>query len=891
MKNILFALVLQLLTLTINNIVEAQQVKNNPRIIEQVRALLASKGLSETEVKERLLLKNIDIDKMSEQEIIASRPIIEATIVEMEAEKLNPKSNLSSNKNEELVKIIDLNEDSIFKAKQQLQKVSNESISKSISPINGVYGHNIFKDNSLQAFRISKDASPPDTYILAPGDKINIIIFGKSQADLQYEVNFSGYIQPSQMPKIFLSGLTLKEARDLLLNRFSQFYVFSKDQFALTLNTSRTINLNIFGEVEKAGSYTTSALNTALNALAVTGGPTSIGSVRKIQIMRGSVKKVLDVYAFMRNPILQFDFYLQNNDIIYVPPAEKIVTIEGAINRPMQYELIDGEGIQELISFAGGLKSNIYSEFIQIERFENNEVIVKDYSLDDIQKNKLIVILKNGDIVRLKKITTEIRDIVSINGAVDYAGTYELSTTIRLTDLLRKAKWKTEAKMDQIFLIRKNSDQTSEVYSLNANRILQGLDKDIFLQKKDEVLIYEQSRFIDQFSITVLGEVRSPFERYFRFDQTISISEALGLAGNIKPSASNNGYVFRTNPFNNRKTEYIPVHLINDLNFVLKPGDKLVVLDKDLFKQDFTVSITGEVNKPFSTRYDSTLKIRDLMKLAGGSKISSNLNNIDIFRINFHSDKSPTKSIISLAIDKDYNPLNNNNFELKPFDIVVVRQLTEFSLQDIVTISGEVTSPGVYVLTSKKYHFSNLIEQSEGFNKYADKENISLIRYIDSSGLVVFNANKALNNKENLAKDPILLPGDIINVPRLNNLVKIETLGTKYILGSNQKLLQINFQGNRSAKWYINNYAGGFDKRADRMSVLVIRDNGIVSRTSRSFLFFKNYPNVTYGDRVLTALKPIKPEKAEKKGLDWDKFMSKVLALGTTIAILLTATK
>jgi protein involved in polysaccharide export with SLBB domain len=873
------------------NPVFSQDARNNPQVMAQIRAILTAKGLTEDEVKTRLKTKNIDVDKMTDQEIIAQRPAIEAIINEMEQEKKQKMgaANVIVDTNK-IKAIIDSNDEQVGKAKQAEQYAPVVPTREEPKSPNSIYGHHIFKDNTLQAYRISKDASPPDLYILAPGDKINIIIFGKSQADLQYEINPSGYIQPAQMPKIFLSGLTLKSARELLINRFSSFYVFNKDQFALTLNTSRTLNLNIFGEVDRAGSYTTSALNTALNALAVAGGPTNNGSVRKIQIMRGSVKKILDVYAFMQNPILQFDFYLQNNDIIYVPPAEKIITLQGAVNRPMKYELIDNEGIPELISFAGGLQSNVYTEFVQIERFENNAVVIKDYSLDDIQKKKIIVSLKNGDIVRFKSINTMLTEFVSISGAVDYKGSYELNSTKTISALLKKSRLKQESKLDQIFLLRKNPDTSTQIISLNAESILAGKSADFILQKKDSILVYEQSRFVDLFSIAVLGEVRNPFERQFRFDQSISIKEALGLAGELKPTAAFKAYVYRTDPFNAKKTQYIPVSLTDEAGFKLKPGDKLVILNKDTYKLDFNVSIAGEVNNPISIRYDSTLKIKDLIQLAGGVTLGSNLNRVDIFRLKFNKDRAPEKQLLSLTIDQEFNVLSGTQFELQPLDYVVVRRIPEFQLQDFVTINGEVKTPGVYGMTSKRYHFSSLVQQADGFNEFADVENISLIRYIDSSGLVVFNASDALDNKGNLAKDPILLAGDLITVPKLNNIVKIETSGTRYILGDNQRVLQVNYQGKHSAAWYVRNFAGGFDKRADRISVQVVRENGIVNKTTR-FLFFKKYPKVTYGDRVVTTMKPPKPEKTETKGVDWDKFMTRVLAFGSTLGLILAATR
>lgn len=894
-----FLFLLVLLFSSLANPVFAQDARNNPQVITQIRAILAAKGLTEEEVKARLRSRNIDIDKMSDQEVIAQRPAIEAIINEMELEKKQKTTGsgatassapATSTTNTAVAKTPETTDEQNAAKKQAIEMAPIVLVKSEDPTPNSIYGHHIFKDNTLQAYRISKDASPPDAYILAPGDKINVIIFGKSQADLQYEINPNGYIQPAQMPKIFLSGVTLKSARELLSNRFSSFYVFNKDQFALTLNTSRTLNLNIFGEVDRAGSYTTSALNTALNALAVAGGPTNNGSVRKIQIVRGSVKKILDVYAFMRNPILQFDFYLQNNDIIYVPPAEKIITLQGAVNRPMRYELIDEEGIPELIGFAGGLQSNVYTEFVQIERFENNAVVIKDYSLDDILKKRIKVELKRGDIVRFKAINTPLSEFVNIEGSVDYQGNYELGTTKTLSALLKKARLKPEAKLDPIFLIRKNLDKSVQIITLNAEAILAGKSADIALQKKDEVIIYDQARYTNLFNISVVGEVRNPFERPFRYDQSISIKEALGLAGELKPTASFNAYIYRTDPFNAKKTEYIPVSLTDEAGFKLKPGDQLVVLNKDTYKREFNVSIAGEVNNPISTRYDSTLKMKDLIKLAGGVTLGSNLNRVDIFRLRFNKDRAPDKQVLSLTIDQEFNVISGTQFELQPLDYVVVRRIPEFQLQDFVTISGEVRTPGVYSIKTKRYQFSDLVSEAEGFNQFADIANISLIRYADNSGLVVFNAADALSNRGNTAKDPILLPGDLITVPRLNNIVRIETYGTRYILGENQKSLQVNYQGNHSAAWYIRNYAGGFVKRADRLSVLVVRDNGLIKKTRR-FLFFKNYPKVLYGDKIVTAMKPPKPERKEAKQVDWDKFMTKVLAFGSMLGLILAATR
>ena len=219
------------------------------------------------------------------------------------------------------------------------------------------------------------------------------------------------------------------------------------------------------------GSFTTSALNTALNILSVAGGPTDFGSVRNIQIIRGKEKKILDIYNFMRNPILQFEFFLQNNDIVYVPPVEKLIYLQGSVNRPMYYELKGNEGINELFDFAGGLKVDAYTGLIQIESIENNKPILNDYALSDILSKKITVVLKNGDKVTVKGITESYKDFVSISGPLNYIGKYPLNSTPSLKALFNKAIVKPEAKTDLIFLIRKKIDNTQEIIALNFDSI------------------------------------------------------------------------------------------------------------------------------------------------------------------------------------------------------------------------------------------------------------------------------------------------------------------------------------------------------------------------------------------------------------------------------------
>jgi protein involved in polysaccharide export with SLBB domain len=959
----------------------------NPQAISQARMLLSSRGLNEGEVLARLKSKGFDVENMTEADFLKNRDAIQQIVGEMESEmKFKGQAPSSTSFKTETPIFSPKLEEPVNKSKEDtpivlVKEISSEKATISASdatilPLSDIYGHKIFRNNSLEIFRTSKDASPPDSYVLASGDKINIVIFGKSQADLQYEINAGGFIQPTNMPKIFLNGLTLLQAKNLISLRFSTFYFFNKDQFALTLNTSRTLNVNIFGEIEKAGSFTTSALNTALNALSASGGPTNFGTVRNIQIIRGNVKKILDVYAFMRNPILQFDFYLQNNDIIYVSPAQKVVSLLGAVNRPMRYELIGKEGLTELLDFAGGIKTDALTDFIQLQRYENNILVLKDYPLKEILSGRLKLELLNGDVITIKTINSDLKTFVRVSGAVDYTGNYELSSTKTVKDLLGKAKLKPEAKTDQAFILRKRLDQTIGIMAINIEDVLKGKINYNF-EKEDELIVYEQARFTDQFSIAVNGEVRNPFERNFRFDERLTIDEAIGLAGGLKNSALKRAYIYRTSPFKTKKTEYISINLDGLSNKeVLQPGDKLVIFNKNTYEFDFTVSIDGEVNNPQSIRFDSTLKIRDLLvigggttikaadfgyiyrtspfqrnvtkyipinfdidlslvlepgdklvvfnkelyqfetsiiltgdvknpinlrfdesialsdliKMAGGLTPSSNPTFIEVFRLKFVFGNTPEREILKVEINEKFEP-KDIDFKLQPFDIVVVRKIHDFEMQETVQITGEITNEGPYLLKNKKYHFSDLIKDAGGITQFADLKNTTLIRYNSNASIILFNAELALKNKRSSRLDPILIKGDLLSIPKLNNTISIETSGTNYLLGEGQKNITMTYRGNKTAKWYIKKFAGGFSERKSKIFLKVIRLNGFQESTKKG-LIFKRHPRIINGDKIIVSYEIEKPEeKKDGKPFDWEKFMNKVLAVGTSIALITLYTK
>ena len=297
-----------------------------------------------------------------------------------------------------------------------------DSFVNQLEPSPTIYGHGMFDVDSLQIFQPGAVVKVPDSYVLSTGDEVGITIFGTSQFDAKLVVDEGGFIQPSKMPRILLKGLTWRQVKQLLQRRFRNYYVFRPAQMAVVLTKPRLITVNIFGEVKRPGSYTMVATNTAFNAIAAAGGPTKTGSVRRIKITNGSDQKELDLYEVMMNPITQFDYYLDDNVFIQIPSAEHIVSVTGAIHRPLRYELKKGEGLTDLINYAGGLAPGAVRELVQIKRFQDDQQVLHDVNLKRLIETRQSWPLIHGDEIIFRKIESELTNAVFVEGAVRLSG-------------------------------------------------------------------------------------------------------------------------------------------------------------------------------------------------------------------------------------------------------------------------------------------------------------------------------------------------------------------------------------------------------------------------------------------------------------------------------------
>jgi len=887
----------------------AQQLDNIPIDQVTIDRELKRRGLTEAEVRAKLEQRGIDIDNINASQLPQLEVTLEEIAKELEAEKQATKEAAAEAKGEEKIqeeaetiakdagdKIQEAVEDGAT-VEEAIAEELVDQVQKELPPTH-IYGQQIFRNKTLKVFSQSDDVAPSPSYILGPGDKVNISIWGISQEDATYEINQSGYIKPTGMSRITLKGISYEKARDLLRSRFSQFYRFRPEEFEVTISYARTINVNIYGEVFNPGSFTIPATNTAFNALIAAGGPTDIGSVRNIKLIRNNGgTQQMDVYEFMNNPAISEDFQISNNDVIFVSVAEKIVEIKGAIRRPLKYELLATEQLKNLIDYAGGLKENAYRTTIQIKRFENDEEKIIDVKLGDLMKGSGDFTLLNGDIVTIPVIPKSYENFASVEGAVELPGEFEIAKGMRVSDLLRKAVLARDARTDLAYLVRVREDGTASYERVNIAEILANPSApgNYTLSDRDRLNVLSQKAFVDQELISTSGQVRNPQEIKYDPAQSIRVADAVILSGGLKPEATDFAYIRRKVLSDERETEYIRVNLVNALsnassgdNVELKANDSLIIYSKLDFLEKSIVSVSGSVRSPGEFMYDASLTLTDLLTLAGGLKMEAATNRIDIFRVQIFENE-PTRTVVAtLEVDGNNFQVEGSNFQLQPFDQVAVRSVANFELQQLVTLRGEVKFPGVYALIDDNEKLASVIKRAGGLTKEAFAEGAVLNRSIEETGYVVFQLEEALKNSSSNS-NIIMKRGDILEIPKQKDLVEIDlsnTLAAQLYDTSivRQRMINVPYTKGKSAKYYIDEYAAGIGEKGKRKYVTVRHPSGEVQRT-KNFLFFKKYPRVEKGSIVRIGRKKEKPEKIkqERADTDWGKVVANSIAQVTAV--------
>ena len=869
----------------------AQQV--NPEAIAQE---FEAKGVDEEEVKRRLIAEgfnpdNVDIN--NPDELLAIQAASDRIVAEIQAENLaeNSSTELDTVPPEIRPEIIPVIENEII---DELPEDIVETLPKA-----RIYGQHLYREGAIKFYEKSTYIKPGPNYILGPGDKITVAIWGRSEETLNQEIDPSGFVKFSRIPRIYLGGLSLTDAKEIVKSRLQNHYLFDDNSFEITVTATRDINVSISGDVYRPGTYNISALNSAVNALAAAGGPTDIGSVRNIQLLKanGTVLTV-DLYEFLNNPRVGSNYQLDDNDFIIVPVAKKVIGIIGAVNRPFKYELLPNENLGNLVDFAGGLKEYALRKNIAISRFENDGKIIINEDLTE-GGNGSSLELKNGDIVEISNIESVVNNNILVQGGVENAGEFAWISNMRLSDLAGKMILKEDAILDIAYLLKLNDDRTTVSYRIvNIQAAIENprSAENILLGPGDRLIIRTKSEFAVKNSFEIKGAVRKEGTYDLDSDSELKISDAVFLSGGLNENATNFAYIIRKPP-GQLSPEYIALDIKNaidnpasDDNVNLAPNDVIQVYDQFSYYDEAFVSIKGSVRTPREFQYDPSLTLKDVILQAGGLTLEAARNRVDIFRLEFQNKNKTRTLVANISLDENLDAVDGNDFELRPFDQIIVRSAPEFELQRQVFIRGEVTYPGPFYLVDDNSTIVDVIKQAGGLTAEAFPGGATLFRRKDEVGYIIIDLVEAIS-KPNTTLNVILQEGDDIYIPKQNNLVTVlGAINANRVFNSdiaNEGKTNFVYEKGKNAKYYINS-SGGFHEEADKSEVTVIHPNGEKHKV-RKILFFRDYPDVVPGSTIVVGFKKEETDEngEPKEDIDWGRVLSDSIAQATAILSLI----
>lgn len=491
-----------------------------------------------------------------------------------------------------------------------------------------VFGRNIFNTRNL-TFEPSVNLATPPNYRLGPGDEVIIDIWGASQNTIRQSISPDGTITLDQLGPVYLSGMSVESAQRYLSGELSKIYSDQANQIRVTLGNSRTIQVNVMGEVVQPGTYALSAFSTVFHALYRAGGVSDIGSLRDVQLVRNGKKVAsIDVYQFIMKGQIQDDIRLQEGDVIIVPAYEALVQIDGNVKRPMRYELKKDENLNTLLRYAGGFSSDAYTRNLRVVRQNGEEYQVKTVENTDFS----VFRLQNGDVVTADAILDRFSNKLEIRGAVNRPGIYELSPRLNTVGKLVE---KADGLLDEAFkgravLYRERPNRTREVKQIDIQSLLSGYIPDVPLQKNDVLYIPSIHDLQDLGDVTIFGEVAHPGT--YPYADNMTLEDLVIGAGGLKEAAS----VVRVDvsrrikdpkgTTTGRETGEMFSFGLKDgfvvdgePGFMLQPYDQVFVRRSPAYQAQQNVSITGEVL--YGGIYSLTQKnerISELLAKAGG---------------------------------------------------------------------------------------------------------------------------------------------------------------------------------------------------------------------------------------------------------------------------------
>ena len=694
-----------------------------------------------------------------------------------------------------------------------------------------VFGRDIFNNKEL-SFEPNMNIATPQNYRLGPGDAVIIDIYGASQKTIQSTVSPDGEVTIEGYGPVNVSGLTVAQANARLRSTLGSRYRSSR--IKLTVGQTKTIMVNVMGEVKAPGTYTLSAFATVFHALYMAGGTNDLGTLRNIKVYRNNrLVTVVDIYDYILNGKLTGNVRLADNDVIVVGPYDCLVTITGKVKRPMIYEMKKNESVNSLLKYSGGFTGDAYKKSVRVNRKTGRERSV--YNVEEFDFSSFRI--DDGDSVSVDSILPRYANTVEVKGAVFRPGMYNIGDQINsVRTLVEHAEGLTEdAFTARAVMHRMKSDRNLEVISVDIAGILAGTSPDIPLKENDVLFIPTRQDKMTERTITIRGEVQYPGTYLYAEHETIEdfVLQAGGLTD--KASTINVLVSRRVNDTKATKPDSIIAKtytlslkdgfvIDGKPGFELMPYDEVSIRKSPAYTEQQNVEIEGEVL--FGGTYTLSRRnsrLSDLFHKAGGGTDQAYIKGARLMRKANEAEKARMEAVLKMQ-----------------------REQQQKNLLQLAASSNNASA----------------ITQTAKDAKDADLQKFN----VPDEYPVGIDLAEALKHPGSDA-DMILREGDRLIVPQYNSTVKIN--------GAVMYANTVAYEKGKSISRYIDE-AGGFASDANKSKAYIIYMNGKVAK-------------VGHGAKVQPGCEIVIPAKMKRKMtaaemMSMGSSMSSIAAMIATIA-------
>ena len=683
-----------------------------------------------------------------------------------------------------------------------------------------VFGRDIFNNKDL-SFEPNMNIATPQNYRLGPGDAVIIDIYGASQKTEECTVSPDGEVTIEGYGPVAVSGLTVAQANARLRATLGSRY--SSSRIKLTVGQTRTIMVNVMGEVKLPGTYTLSAFATVFHALYMAGGTNDLGTLRNIKVYRNNrLVTVVDIYDYILNGKLTGNVRLADNDVIVVGPYDCLVNISGKVKRPMFYEMKQNESIASLLKYAGSFTGDAYRKAVRVNRKTGKEYAVFNVGEFDFSSFRIA----DGDSVQVDSILQRYENTVEVKGAVFRPGMYNLGDQVNsVRSLIEHADGVTESAFtNRAVLHRMKEDRTLEVISVDLAGILAGKTPDVPLRENDVLFVPTKQDHMEQRTLTIRGEVQFPGIYKYADNETVEdfVLQAGGLtekASTVNVSVSRrvsdakalapDSIIAKTYTLSLKDGFVVD----GEPGFTLMPFDEVYVRKSPAYVEQKNVSVEGEVM--FAGDYTLSVnntRLSDLYKRSGGSNGLAYIKGARLVRRATEAEKTRMRTALQMEMEQQQKNL----------------------LQLAASSNG-----------------GNIQQAAEG----AKNANISKFNVPDEYPVGI-DLEAAIKNPGSDA-DMVLREGDRLIVPQFNGTVKVN--------GAVMYANTVAYEKGKRATYYIDQ-AGGYATDAVKSRAYIIYMNGKVAK-------------VSHGAKVQPGCEIVVPAKLKRK-----MSVAETMSLGSSLS-------